>query len=114
MSLHGFDDWAKFVYGDIGMWVAPELNLLRDFTFAGAGPFKQLERYGYNIPPRGSLDQEMKRSKVGLEAIRHTQYPINDSLANGKHGLDSCDISPLTAYVVQASLCNYKKRRRCV
>ena len=43
LPLHGFGYWPKFVYGDIGMWVAPELDLLRDFTFVGVGPFKQLE-----------------------------------------------------------------------
>ena len=46
LPLHGVSYWPKFVFGDIGMWVAPELELLRDFTFVGAGPFKLLEKRG--------------------------------------------------------------------
>ena len=82
----------KFVYGDIGMWVAPELDLLRDFTFVGVGPFKQLERWGYSIPPGGSLDREMIRQDVGLNTIRHIQYCINDFLPDGRYGLDPRNI----------------------
>ena len=92
--------------------MAPELNLLRDFTFDGAGPFKQLEKWEYTIPPGGSLDREMIRQDVGLNAIRHIQYCINDFLAERRYGLGPCNISPLTAYDVQVAMCEYKKRKR--
>ena len=87
--------------------MAPELDLLRDFTFVGVGPFTQLEAWNYTIP-----GQEMKRQEVGLNAIRHIQYCINDFLAERQYGLDPRKISPLTAYDVQVALCQYKKKRR--
>ena len=110
LPLHGYQYWPKFCYGDIGMWVAPELDLLRHFTFTGVGPFKQLERWKYTIPPGGSHTREMTRQAVGLDAIRHIRYCINDFLAQGLYGLDRGNISPLTAYDIQVALCQYKKR----
>ena len=94
------------------MWVAPELDLIRPSTFAGIGPFKQLERWKYTIPPGGSHTREMTRQAVGLDAIRHIRYCINDFLGQGLYGLDRGNISPLTAYDIQVALCQYKKRRR--
>ena len=112
LPLHGVDYWPKFVFGDIGMWVAPELDLLRDFTFVGVGPFKQLKKWGtYFIPPGGSLDEEMTRQEAGLNAIYLVQCCINDFLTRGSYGLDPRNISPLTAYDVQVALCQYKKRK---
>ncbi len=111
LPLHGVGYWPKFVFGDIGIWVAPDLDLLRDFTFVGVGPFKQLEKWKYTIPPGGSLDDEMARQYAGLNAIRHIQYSIHDFRAERRYGLDPRNISPLTAYDVQVALCNYKKRR---
>ncbi len=52
----------------------------------------------------------MKRQESGLKAIRHIQDRINDFLADGSHGLDPRNVSPLSAYDVQVSLRNYKKR----
>ena len=108
LPLHGFGYWPKFVFGDIGIWVAPQLDLLRDFTFVGVGPFAQLEKWEYFFPQG---EGELTRQKAGLNAIRRIQGCINDFLAKGSYGLDPGKISPLTTYDVQVALCQYKKRQ---
>ena len=54
----------------------------------------------------------MERQEVGLNAIRHIQYCVNDYLTEGRYGLDPRNLSPLTAYDVQVAMCQYKKRKR--
>ena len=105
IPLHGYGYWPKFLWGDIGMHLAPkEWNLLQDYTWVGPGPLTQLTEWGWQFPK-----QPLARQRAGMEAVREVTTTINEWLAAGAPGLGEADLEPLTAYDTQVALCQFKK-----
>ena len=102
--MYGWNYWAKYIYGDIGHWVAPELCDLNTTTFVGTGAFQQLEYLGYSFP-----QNPKERQYAGIRALRELQDKANAKLAAGELGND---MDPLTTYDIQVQCCLCKRSRK--
>ena len=102
---HGYGYWPKFLFGDIGMHLAPkEWDFLQNYTWVGPGPLFQLEAWGWEFP-----SNDLARHRVGMQAVREVTALVNGWLAQGAHGLGEADLEPLTAYDIQVGLCLFQK-----
>ena len=105
LPMYGWNYWAKYIYGDIAHWVAPELSDLNTTTFVGTGAFQQLEYLGYSFPQKNPRERQL----AGMKALRELQGKANAKLERGELG-DNMD--PLSTYDTQVQCCLCKRRRK--
>ena len=105
--MYGWGYWAKYIWGDIGYWVAPELCDFNTTTFVGTGAFQQLKYLGYSFPQKNPRERQL----AGMKALRELQGKANAKRARGELG---DDMDNLTTYDIQVQCCLCKRSRKGV
>ena len=109
LPCFGFNYWPKFIYGDIGLHVAPDKVDLERYTFVGKGPRTLFQMWGIDLPKDGKRAQE-----PGLQVVRELQQIVNAVIDSGMHaGIEAArkeaGLRPLSAYDVQVQGCECKR-----
>ncbi len=102
IPMYGWGYWAKYIYGGIGHWVAPQVCDLSCTSFVGRGAFQQLEYLGDRFS-----GNRWERQHAGMTALCELQGKANAKLERGELG---DDMEPLTTYDTQVQCCLCKRR----
>lgn len=112
LPCFGLDYWPKFVYGDIGLHVAPRICDLESFTIVGVGCRALLKSWGIPLPSGGQAAQ-----RAGLQAIRELQRCVAAVFASRAHaGIEAARLGASlrapSAYDIQVQSCECKRGHR--
>ena len=100
--------WCKYIYGDIGHHIAPEIVDLYNYSMVGNGSEDHLRMMGIKFKDA---------QREGLEILRELKDVVNKVLESGLHnGLqrarEEMRLRPLNTYDAQVQSCECKKGLR--